>query len=56
MTTIKINNNFLPQQLMSQFLTYGRILTAEDMESAAYGIEEKAPTLEQFKEQVCFST
>ena len=42
------------QELLGQFITYGRMLTPEDMENLlAWGLEEKAPTLEAFREQVC---
>ena len=40
--------------MLGQFITYGRMLTPEDMENLlAWGLEEKAPTLEAFREQVC---
>ena len=40
---------------MKQFLTYGHILTAEEIEShPENGVPETPPTLEQFKQQVCF--
>ena len=42
--------------MLGQFITYGRMLTPEDMENLlAWGLEEKAPTLEAFREQVCTS-
>lgn len=38
---------------MLQFLTYGHILTAEEVESHGdAGVPETPPTLPQFKEQV----
>lgn len=40
-------------EFLSQFLLYGRVLTAEEME--AYGVDalpESPPTIDNFKEQV----
>lgn len=38
---------------MRQFLTYGHILTAEEIESHPEdGVPETPPTLDQFKQQV----
>ena len=41
------------QEFMQQFLTYGHVLTAEEIEQHGdEGIPESPPTLEQFKMQV----
>ena len=40
-------------EFMQQFLLYGHVLTAEEIEQhAEEGVPENPPTLEQFKEQV----
>jgi len=42
------------QEFMRQFLTYGHILTAEEVEAHAdEGVPETPPTLTQFKDEVC---
>jgi len=41
------------QEFLDQFLLYGHVLTAEEIESAGdEGVPHTPPTLEQFKEQV----
>ena len=43
------------QEFMQQFLLYGHVLTPEEIEQhAEEGVPESPPTLDQFKEQVCF--
>ena len=38
---------------MKQFLTYGHVLTSEEIEAhAEEGVPENPPTLDMFKEQV----
>ena len=42
---------------MKQFLTYGHVLTTEEIEMHAdEGVPENPPTLDMFKEQVCIDT
>ena len=42
-------------EFMKQFLLYNHELTPEEIEEAGdKGVPESPPTLEQFKEQVCF--
>ena len=41
------------QEFLQQFLRYGHVVTAEELEQAGdEGVPEKAPTLVQFKQQV----
>ena len=41
------------QEFLRQFLTYGHILTQEEIEAhAAEGVPESPPELEQFKEEI----
>ena len=42
-------------EFMRQFLLYNHVLSAEEIEAHADdGVPECPPTLQQFKEQVCF--
>ena len=41
------------QEFLRQFLLYGHVLTAEEIEAAGEeGVPETPPTLDQYKEQV----
>lgn len=40
------------QEFMRQFLTYGHILTQEEVEANPDGVPESPPTLKQFKEEI----
>ena len=42
-------------EFMKQFLTYGHVLTTEEIEAhAEEGVPENPPTLDMFKEQVFY--
>lgn len=43
------------QIYMQQFLTYGRQLTVEEIETNIISTDACSPTMEQFKQQVIFS-
>lgn len=47
---------FLRSEFMRQFLLYGHVLSTEEAELYAdYELKKNPPTLENFKEQVCFT-
>lgn len=49
-------NRFFRSEFMRQFLLYGHVLSTEEAELYAdYELKKNPPTLENFKEQVCFT-
>lgn len=47
--------NFPRSEFMRQFLLYGHVLSTEEAELYAdYELKKNPPTLDNFKEQVCF--
>lgn len=47
---------FARSEFMRQFLLYGHVLSTEEAELYAdYELKKNPPTLENFKEQVCFT-
>lgn len=46
---------FYRSEFMRQFLLYGHVLSTEEELYADYELKKNPPTLDNFKEQVCFT-